>query len=73
MTPDRIAINSVSTRQTPLEESLDAYAAAGFKNVEFQLRLVKDWLKAGRKAIFAIIACKKHSPTRNYLQNPCFL
>lgn len=41
---DQIAINSVSTRQQNLEEALDAYAAAGFRNVEFVLPLVKDWL-----------------------------
>ncbi len=31
-----------------MEEALDAYAAAGFRNVEFQLAPVKEWLAAGR-------------------------
>ncbi len=43
----QIAINSVSTRQQSMEEALDAYAAAGFKNVEFVLPLVKGWLAQG--------------------------
>lgn len=47
MTPDRIAINSVSTRQQSLDEALEAYAAVGFRNVEFQLAGLKDWLADG--------------------------
>lgn len=43
----QLAINSVSTRHRDLEEALDAYAAAGFRNVEFVLPLVKDWLARG--------------------------
>src|SRR6185312_14089952 len=43
----QLAINSVSTRQKDLVEALDAYAAAGFRQVEFVLPLVKDWLAEG--------------------------
>lgn len=48
MKPEHIAINSVSTRQSGLEEALQAYAAAGFRNVEFVLPLVKDWIAQDR-------------------------
>src|SRR5687768_696381 len=48
MKPEQLAINSVSTRQEDLVEALDAYAAAGFSNVEFVLTQVKDWLAQGR-------------------------
>ena len=44
MKREQVAINSVSTRQSGLEEALDAYAAAGFRNVEFVLPLVKEWV-----------------------------
>lgn len=44
----QLAINSISTRQNGLEEALDAYAAAGFQNVEFHLPLVKEYLGTGR-------------------------
>lgn len=47
MKADRLAINSQCTFQHNLEEALDAYAAAGFKNVEPHLNLVKDWLDDG--------------------------
>ncbi|HLV80198.1 MAG TPA: sugar phosphate isomerase/epimerase family protein [Chthonomonadaceae bacterium] len=47
MNLSQIAINSVSTRQSGLEEALQAYAAAGFTNVEFVLPLVKTWLAQG--------------------------
>ena len=47
MNQSQLAINSVSTRQNNLEEALAAYAAAGFRNVEFVLPLVKDWMKQG--------------------------
>lgn len=43
----QLAINSVSTRHRDLEEALDAYAAAGFRAVEFVLPHVKDWLARG--------------------------
>lgn len=44
MQTDQLAINSVSTRQDTLEEALDAYAAAGFRKVEFRLGPVHAWL-----------------------------
>jgi 2-keto-myo-inositol isomerase len=47
MKADRLAINSQCTFQHNLEEALDAYAAAGFKNVEPHLNLLKDWLDDG--------------------------
>ena len=47
MKADRLAINSQCTFQHNLEEAVDAYAAAGFKNVEPHLNLVKDWLDDG--------------------------
>lgn len=47
MREQQLAINSVSTRQSGLEEALAAYAAAGFTQVEFVLPLVKDWLAQG--------------------------
>ncbi len=47
MKREKLAINSVSTRQADLVQALDAYAAAGFRQVEFVLPLVKDWLAAG--------------------------
>ena len=47
MKADRLAINSQCTFQHNLEEALDAYAAAGFKNVEPHLNLVRDWLDDG--------------------------
>ena len=50
MRREQIAINSVSTRQHDLVEALDAYAAAGFRNVEFVLPLVKGWLAAGHSS-----------------------
>jgi 4-hydroxyphenylpyruvate dioxygenase len=43
----QLAINSVSTTRADLEECLSAYHAAGFHNVEFQLKHVKDYLAAG--------------------------
>ncbi len=47
MKADRLAINSQCTFHWNLEEALDAYAAAGFRNVEPHLNLVKDWLDDG--------------------------
>lgn len=54
---DQIAINSQCTAHGNLEEALDAYAAAGFRNVEPHLNLVRDWLEDGHtveetKALF---------------------
>ncbi len=47
MKAERLAINSQCTFHWNLEEALDAYAAAGFRNVEPHLNLVKDWLDDG--------------------------
>jgi 2-keto-myo-inositol isomerase len=47
MEAERLAINSQCTFQHNLEEALEAYAAAGFRNVEPHLNLVKDWLDDG--------------------------
>lgn len=44
---DQLAINSVSTRQESLEEALDAYAGAGFHNVEFVIPQIKEYLADG--------------------------
>lgn len=46
MKPSQIAINSVSTRQKSLDEAVAAYAAAGFRRVEFVIPTIKDWMKA---------------------------
>jgi 2-keto-myo-inositol isomerase len=48
MKPSQLAINSVSTAGDSLEERLDACSAAGFRNVEFCLPHLKDYLKQGR-------------------------
>lgn len=47
MRREQLAINSVTTKHADLPAALDAYAGAGFRNVEFVLPLVKDWLAAG--------------------------
>lgn len=47
MKVDQLAINSVSNLPHGLETILDAYAAAGFKNVEFYLKHVWDYIKKG--------------------------
>jgi sugar phosphate isomerase/epimerase len=47
MNESQLAINSVSTRGAALPETLAAYAAAGFHNVEFCLPLVKEFLDSG--------------------------
>lgn len=41
---DQLAINSVSTRQSCMEEALEAYAAAGFRNVEFPIPQITEWM-----------------------------
>jgi 4-hydroxyphenylpyruvate dioxygenase len=43
----QLAINSVSTRHANLKEALEAYAAAGFENVEFVIPHVKGWMNEG--------------------------
>jgi len=47
MRAEQLTINSQCTFHWNLEEALDAYAAAGFRNVEPHLNLVKDWLEDG--------------------------
>lgn len=47
---DQLAINSVSTGGQNLETRLDAYAEAGFRNVEFMLGHVKEYLAQGHSA-----------------------
>jgi hypothetical protein len=42
---EQLAIHSLSTSHRNLEEALDAYAAAGFQNVEPYLPLVKAWVE----------------------------
>lgn len=43
----QLAINSVSTVRADLEECLSAYHDVGFRNVEFTLKHVKDYLATG--------------------------
>ena len=47
MKAEQLTINSQCTFHWNLEEALDAYAAAGFRNVEPHLNLVRDWLDDG--------------------------
>lgn len=47
MKAEQLAINSQCTFHWNLEEAVDAYAAAGFTNVEPHLNLVKAWLADG--------------------------
>ena len=56
----QLAINSVSTRHRDLEEALDAYAAVGFRAVEFVLPHVKDWLAQGHSVadVHALLAAR---------------
>jgi 2-keto-myo-inositol isomerase len=47
MRAEQLAINSQCTSHRNLEEALEAHAAAGFRNAEPHLNLVKDWLDDG--------------------------
>jgi 2-keto-myo-inositol isomerase len=47
MKKSQLAINSVSTQREPLDVCLAAYAAAGFRAVEFSLGHVRRYLEAG--------------------------
>src|SRR5215210_693810 len=47
MKTEQLAMHSLTTNHRNLEEALDAYAAAGFRNVEPYLPLVKAWLEDG--------------------------
>ena len=64
MKSPQIAINSVSTAAAPLPELLRAFSDAGFRNVEFRMPQVKEWMQAGNsigdvRALLA--ACKLRS------------
>ncbi len=48
MKTSQLAINSVSTVRADLEECLAAYHEAGFTNVEFVLKHVKEYMARGR-------------------------
>lgn len=60
MKRSQLAINSVSTRHANLEEALAAYANAGFRNVEFQLGHVKEYLGRGHAAADAKRLLESH-------------
>jgi len=45
----QLAINSVSVKADSLEVMLDAFASAGFAQVEFQLPVLKTWLADGHR------------------------
>ncbi len=47
MKAEKLTMNSQCTFHWNLEGALDAYSAAGFRNVEPHLNLVKDWLGDG--------------------------
>ena len=47
MRAEQLAVNSQCTSHRNLEEALEAYAAAGFRNAEPHLNLVKSWLDDG--------------------------
>lgn len=47
MKTSQLAINSISTQHAELGEALTAYAEAGFTNVEFVLRDVKNYMTKG--------------------------
>ncbi len=47
MHTSQLAINSVSTRHSSIEDALEAYEGAGFRNVEFFLPPVKEWVAQG--------------------------
>ena len=51
MKPSQLAINSISTSGKGLEDRLSAYADAGFRNVEFYLPHLKDFLKTGKTTV----------------------
>ena len=48
MRTNQIAINSVSTKADSMEQTLAAYAAASFRQVEFAIPQIKEWLGEGR-------------------------
>lgn len=60
MQREKLAINSVTTRQAGFEEALAAFSAAGFRQVEFVLPLVKDWLGQGHSVADARALLAEH-------------
>src|SRR5918997_1643323 len=50
MKTEQLAMHSLTTAHRNLEVALDAYAAAGFRNVETYLPLVKAWMEDGHTA-----------------------
>src|SRR4051812_24517465 len=48
MTETQLAINAISTADAALEDLCAAYAAAGFRNVEFPLQRIKAYLARGK-------------------------
>jgi 2-keto-myo-inositol isomerase len=52
MNTSQLAINSISTIREPLDVCLHAYAEAGFRNVEFPLRHVREYLEAGHTVAY---------------------
>jgi 2-keto-myo-inositol isomerase len=62
MTLEKVAINSVSTADGPLEEICAAYSAAGFRNVEFPLHRLKAGMKRDGLSVSDVQSLlKKHS------------
>ena len=53
MKAEQIAISAFSTADVPLEEVCAAYAAAGFRNVEFPLLRLRDYLAPRIKQLLA--------------------
>jgi sugar phosphate isomerase/epimerase len=45
----QIAINSISTARPSFEETVKAYADAGFKQIEFNIPFLKEWMKKNGK------------------------
>ena len=45
---DQLAINSISTRQSSMEEAFAAYAAAVFRKVEFPIPQITEWMGESR-------------------------
>jgi 2-keto-myo-inositol isomerase len=45
---NQIAINAITTADAPLDEVCAAYAAAGFRNVEFPLGRIKKYMAGGK-------------------------
>ena len=47
MQRSQLAINSISTQEVDLEIRLSGYQQAGFENIEFSLRQLKDKMEDG--------------------------